>query len=106
MALNRRPQAAALRTDHRKDEVGGGCVPVRVAIVFATLAFVLEVGSAVFYAAAAGSSSGLSVPPTTLLASGPTGAGLIRWGSIVDMFGYLGIPPSSCTSGIVTPAPN
>jgi hypothetical protein len=72
--------------------VGGG-VSVRVAIAFAALALGLELGSLVFYSAAAGFSADLSVPPTKLLASGPTGAGLIRWGSIVDMFGYLCIPP-------------
>ena len=45
------------------------------------------------YSAAAGSSSGLSVEPSKLLASGPTGAALIRWGSLIDMFGYLSIAP-------------
>ena len=28
-----------------------------------------------------------------MLASGPTGASLIRWGSLIDMFGYLSIAP-------------
>jgi hypothetical protein len=93
VALNRRPKTAALRTDRWKDEVGGGRVPVRLAIVFAILAIVLELVSLVFYAAAAGFPPRLSVPPTTLLASGPTGAGLIRWGSVVDMLGYLCITP-------------
>jgi hypothetical protein len=45
------------------------------------------------YFAAAGSSTGLSVEPSKLLASGATGASLIRWGSLVDMFGYLCIAP-------------
>jgi hypothetical protein len=45
------------------------------------------------YFAAAGSSTGLSVEPTKLLGSGATGAALIRWGSLVDMFGYLCIAP-------------
>jgi hypothetical protein len=45
------------------------------------------------YFAAAGSSSGLSVEPSKLLASGATGASLIRWGSLIDMFGYLCIAP-------------
>jgi hypothetical protein len=45
------------------------------------------------YFAAAGSSNGLSVEPSKLLASGPTGASLIRWGSLVDMLGYLSIAP-------------
>jgi hypothetical protein len=45
------------------------------------------------YSAAAGSSSGLSVEPSKLLASGPNGASLIRWGSLIDMFGYLSIAP-------------
>ena len=45
------------------------------------------------YSAAAGFASGLSVEPSKLLASGPTGASLIRWGSLIDMFGYLCIAP-------------
>lgn len=45
------------------------------------------------YSVAAGPSTGLSVEPSKLLASGPTGASLIRWGSLVDMFGYLCIAP-------------
>ena len=45
------------------------------------------------YSAAAGPSSGLSVDPSTLLGSGPTGASLIRWGSLIDMAGYLSIAP-------------
>jgi hypothetical protein len=62
-------------------------------MVFAILALALEAGSVVFYAAAAGFSTSLSVPPTQLLASGSSGADLIRWGSLVDMCGYLCIPP-------------
>ena len=68
-------------------------VTTAVAIAFATLAFVLEVSSAVFYSAAAGFSHHLSVAPIVLLQSGPGGAGLIRWGSLVDMFGYLCLAP-------------
>ena len=45
------------------------------------------------YAAAAGGSGSLSVEPSTLLASGPSGASLIRWGSLIDMFGYLSLAP-------------
>jgi hypothetical protein len=45
------------------------------------------------YSAATGFSPGLSVEPSKLLASGPTGASLIRWGSVVDMLGYLSIAP-------------
>ena len=65
---------------------------VRLAIVFAVLAVVLELASLVFYSAAAGFSASLSVPPIVLLAS-PSSARLIEWGSIVDMFGYLCIAP-------------
>jgi hypothetical protein len=50
------------------------------------------VGSLIFYSAAAGFSTSLSVPPIQLLASGSSGANLIRWGSLVDMCGYLCIP--------------
>lgn len=45
------------------------------------------------YSAAPGSSDGLSVDPAKLLASGSTGATLIRWGSVIDMLGYLSIAP-------------
>jgi hypothetical protein len=45
------------------------------------------------YSAATGPSSGLGVDPFKLLGSGPTGASLIRWGSVIDMFGYLCIAP-------------
>jgi len=45
------------------------------------------------YSAATGFSPGLSVEPSKLLASGPTGASLIGWGSVVDMLGYLSIAP-------------
>lgn len=45
------------------------------------------------YSAAAGFSTGLTVEPSKLLASGPTGASLIHWGSLIDMFGYLSIAP-------------
>jgi hypothetical protein len=65
----------------------------RAAIVFAVAAVTLEVVAGVMYSAAAGPSSGLSVDPSKLLVSGPTGASLIRWGSLIDMFGYLSIAP-------------
>ena len=78
---------------HRENEVGVARVSGRVAIVFAILILVLELGSLILYAAATGFAPSLSVPPTRLLASGPSGADLIRWGSLVDMFGYLCIPP-------------
>jgi hypothetical protein len=65
----------------------------RVAISFAVAAITLELLATLIYSAAAGSSTGLSVEPTKLLASGHTGASLIRWGSLVDMFGYLSIAP-------------
>jgi hypothetical protein len=65
----------------------------RVAIVFAILALVLEAASLVFYSAAAGYSTDISVPPVVLLASGQNGARLIEWGSLVDMFGYFCIAP-------------
>ena len=85
--------------------VGGGCgsapfepragAPIsnRIAISFAIAAVALEVVASAMYAAAAGFSPGLTVEPSKLLASGATGASLIRWGSLVDMFGYLSIMP-------------
>ncbi len=68
-------------------------IPIRLAMVFAILAAVLEAASLVFYSAAAGFSAHLSVPPVVLLDSGSSGARLIGWGSIVDMFGYLCMAP-------------
>ncbi len=65
----------------------------RVAIAFAALAVTFELVASVMYSAAAGFSNGLSVDPSTLLASGHSGATLIRWGSLIDMFGYLSIAP-------------
>jgi hypothetical protein len=74
------------------DRARAAAVPVRVAIVFAVLAVVLELGSLVFYSAAAGFSTSLTVPPAVLLAH-PNAGPLIEWGSIIDMFGYLCIAP-------------
>jgi len=53
----------------------------------------LELAAGLMYSAAAGYADGLSVEPSKLLASGASGAALIRWGSLVDMFGYLSIAP-------------
>ena len=41
------------------------------------------------YSAATGRSIALTVEPSKLLASGPNGATLIHWGSLIDMIGYL-----------------
>jgi hypothetical protein len=68
-------------------------VPTRLAVTFTMLALLLEAASLVFYAAAAGYPVAISVPPLVLLTSGPSGARLIEWGSLVDMFGYLCIAP-------------
>jgi hypothetical protein len=70
-----------------------GSIPTRLAVAFTILALALETASLVFYAAASGYRMAISVPPITLLASGPNGAGLIAWGSLVDIFGYLSIAP-------------
>ncbi len=70
-----------------------GPISTRVAISFAVAAVVLELGAAGMYSAATGFSPGLSVEPSKLLASGPTGASLIRWGSVIDMLHYLVIVP-------------
>jgi hypothetical protein len=86
------PAAGAAYADREKD-AASGTIPSRLAIVFAILAVVLEGASLVFYSAAAGFSARLSVPPVVLLESGPSGAHLIEWGSIVDMFGYLCMAP-------------
>ena len=84
---------ASVPADHDLvDRANAAAVPIQVAVVFALLAVVLELGSLVFYSAAAGFSTSLSVPPTVLLAS-HSSAGLIEWGSIIDMFGYLCIGP-------------
>jgi hypothetical protein len=73
--------------------VGPPPISSRAAIVFAVAAVTLELAAGVMYSAAAGPSSGLSVDPSKLLGSGPAGASLIRWGSLIDMFGYLSIAP-------------
>ena len=86
MATVRGAQIAAVGTDRPRPSA-------RLAIGFAILAVALELAAVVLYSAAAGFSAHLSVPPVTLLASGSSGAGLIRWGSIVDMLGYLCIAP-------------
>jgi hypothetical protein len=65
----------------------------RLAIFFAVAAVTLELAAGLIYSAAAGPSSGLSVDPLKLLGSGSTGASLIHWGSLIDMFGYLSIAP-------------
>jgi hypothetical protein len=65
----------------------------RAAIGFGIAAVTLELAAGLMYSAAAGPSSGLSVDPSKLLGSGPTGAWLIRWGSLIDMAGYLSIAP-------------
>ena len=65
----------------------------QAAIAFAVAAITLEVLASTLYYVAGGSSSGLSVDPSKLLASGASGASLIRWGSLIDMFGYLSIAP-------------
>jgi hypothetical protein len=57
------------------------------------VAVTFELVASVMYSAAAGFSNGLSVEPSTLLTSGHGGATLIRWGSLIDMFGYLSIAP-------------
>jgi hypothetical protein len=79
-------------------------ISTRAAIAFAIVAFALELVASLMYSAAAGSTSGLSVEPLTLLASGPRGASLIRWGSLIDMFGYLsiapGIPPPDMSTSL------
>ena len=65
----------------------------RAAIGFAVAAITLELLASTLYYVAAGSSNGLSVEPSRLLGSGATGAALIHWGSLIDMFGYLSIAP-------------
>jgi hypothetical protein len=72
---------------------GKSPISSRAAIGFAVAAVTLELAAGLMYSAAAGPSSGLSVDPSKLLGSGPNGASLIRWGSLIDMFGYLSIAP-------------
>jgi hypothetical protein len=90
--LDARPSGSATHSNPGNDAMHGS-VPTRLAVAFAILALLLETASLVFYAAAAGYSPAISVPPSVLLASGPSGARLIEWGSLVDMFGYLCIAP-------------
>jgi hypothetical protein len=94
---DRNPVAAspAVATAHgvTNIEIARGSIPTRVAVAFAILALLLETASLLFYAAAAGYPAAISVPPIVLLASGQSGARLIEWGSLVDMFGYFCIAP-------------
>ena len=73
--------------------MGKASIPTRVAIGFTVAALTLEVVASAMYSLAAGPKDGLSVDPAKLLASGATGAWLIHWGSLIDMFGYLSIAP-------------
>jgi hypothetical protein len=73
--------------------VAAGAVSSRVAVSFAVAAVALEALAGTLYWAAAGFPDGLNVDPLKLLASGSSGASLIRWGSLTDMFGYLCIAP-------------
>ena len=74
-------------------DVATARVSSRVAILFAVSAIALEALAGTLYWAAAGFADGLNIDPLTVLGSGPTGASLIRWGSLIDMFGYLCIAP-------------
>lgn len=65
----------------------------RVAIAFAVAAVTLELLAGLMYSAATGFSTGLTVEPSILLASGARGASLIHWGSLIDMLGYLSMAP-------------
>ncbi len=73
--------------------MGARPISSRAAIAIAVAAVGLEVAAVVMYAAAAGAYGSLSVDPSKLLASGPSGASLIRWGSLIDLFGYLCLAP-------------
>jgi hypothetical protein len=74
-------------------DLGRRPISTRVAIAFAVAAVALELAASLMYSAATGYASGLSVEPSKLLASGASGAALIRWGSLVDMLGYLSVAP-------------
>jgi hypothetical protein len=73
--------------------VAAGAVSSRIAVSFALAAIALEASAGTAYWAAAGFANGLNVDPMKVLASGPSGASLIRWGSLIDMLGYLCIAP-------------
>jgi hypothetical protein len=92
---NRATPAQALPATHdiTRSEDARGSITTRVGVVFTVLALLLETASLMFYDAAAGYPVAISVPPITLLTSGPSGARLIEWGSLVDLFGYLCIAP-------------
>lgn len=90
--LPSRPATASSKAPST-NTVTSTAITTRLALVFVVLAALMEAGSLVFYSAAAGFSSRLSVPPIVLLASGPNGAKLLLWGSIVDLLGYLCIAP-------------
>jgi hypothetical protein len=70
-----------------------GAVSSRVAVSFAVAVVVLEGLAGTLYWAAAGFADGVNIDPLKLLTSGSSGASFIRWGSLIDMFGYLCIAP-------------
>jgi hypothetical protein len=73
--------------------MAAGLFQTRVAIFFAAAAIALEALAGTLYWAAAGFGNGLNVDPSKMLGSGSAGASTIRWGSLIDMFGYLCIAP-------------
>ncbi len=65
----------------------------RIATVMGILGFVFMAGSGFLFFAAAGFSEQVNSDPGALVAVGGSGAVLVRWASLVDMFGYLLLAP-------------
>ena len=87
------PVVDAQPGNHYCDRMTCARISSRMAIWFAIAAIGLEIVASGLYWAAGGFPKGLDVDPRVLLKAGSSGATLIRWGSLVDLFGYLCIAP-------------
>lgn len=84
-----RPESSSLPADVEM------AISTRLAVILAVAAAVLQGVASLLYVAAGNFdiASEWSGDVTKILASGTTGAALIRWGSRADMLGYLSIAP-------------
>lgn len=65
----------------------------RAAVLSAIAALALQGMSGYLFVVAAGPSAQMSPDPAALLTGGASGATLLQWASVVDLFGYLLVAP-------------
>ncbi len=65
----------------------------RVAVLSAIAGLALQGASGYLFVAATGPSAQMSPDPVALLGGGASGASLLQWASVVDLFGYLLVAP-------------